>query len=119
MATVQKSCGDYGLLRPGAPTYLCGVPRSEVPARLREADVVLLPHSFEYAEAARDEFRTIFPTKTIEYLISGRPMLAHAPADAFLTQFLQANEVRAGRRSALTCKRSAKRDRAAAERRRA
>jgi len=80
----------YGLLRPG--TACQTVSRDEVPERLRQADVVLLPHSFEYPEAARNEFRTIFPTKTIEYLISGRPILAHSPADAFLTKFLVKNE---------------------------
>lgn len=81
---------QYGLLRPGTTCEM--VARDEVPGRLRQADVVLLPHSFEYPEAARDEFRTIFPTKTIEYLISGRPILAHSPADAFLTKFLREND---------------------------
>ncbi len=79
-----------GLLRPG--TKCETVARDEVPGRLRQADVVLLPHSFDYPQAARDEFRTIFPTKTIEYLICGRPILAHSPADAFLTKFLLEND---------------------------
>lgn len=79
-----------GMLRPG--TEHRTVPRDEILELLRQADVVLLPHSFEYPEAAGDEFRTIFPTKTIEYLISGRPILAHSPADAFLTKFLKENE---------------------------
>jgi len=81
---------EYGLLRAG--TTFQTVARDEIPGRLRQADVVLLPHSFEYPEAARNEFRTIFPTKTIEYLISGRPILAHSPADAFLTEFLVKND---------------------------
>jgi glycosyltransferase involved in cell wall biosynthesis len=80
----------YGLLRPG--TDCRTVPRDKILEQLREADVLLLPHSFEYPKAAHDEFRTIFPTKTIEYLISGRPILAHSPADAFLTKFLEENE---------------------------
>ena len=54
--------------------------------------MVLLPHIFQYPAAAHDEYRTIFPTKTIEYLISGRPILAHSPADSFLTQFLKEND---------------------------
>jgi len=81
---------QLGLLRPGTTRET--VARDEVLDRLRQADVVLLPHSFEYPEAARNEFRTIFPTKTIEYLISGRPILAHTPADAFLTKFLVEND---------------------------
>jgi len=80
----------YGLLRPG--TACETVARDAIPGRLRQADIVLLPHSFEYPEAARNEFRTIFPTKTIEYLISGRPILTHSPADAFLTKFLVEND---------------------------
>jgi glycosyltransferase involved in cell wall biosynthesis len=35
------------------------------------------------------EYQTIFPTKTIEYLICGRPILAHTPPNCFLTRFLQ------------------------------
>jgi glycosyltransferase involved in cell wall biosynthesis len=79
-----------GLLRQG--TACAMVARDEIPDRLRQADVLLLPHNFYYPEAARDEFRTIFPTKTIEYLISGRPILAHSPADSFLTKFLVEND---------------------------
>ena len=35
----------------------------------------------------RDELSTIFPTKTIEYLYSGRPILIHCPKNYFLSQF--------------------------------
>ena len=41
------------------------LPRERIPQRLRQADVVLLPHIFDYPPAAADECRTIFPTKTI------------------------------------------------------
>ena len=34
-----------------------------------------------------DELRTIFPTKTIEYLISGRPIIVHCPENYFLAKF--------------------------------
>lgn len=33
----------------------------------------------------------MFPTKTIEYLFSGRPILAHTPPGCFLTEFLRAH----------------------------
>ena len=36
----------------------------------------------------RDELATIFPTKTPEYLASGRPVFAHCPSDYFLARFL-------------------------------
>ncbi len=38
-----------------------------------------------------DELRTIFPTKTIEYLISGRPIIVHCPANYFLSEFFKKN----------------------------
>ena len=37
----------------------------------------------------KDELGTIFPTKTIEYLISGRPILVHCPEDYFLAKFFK------------------------------
>ncbi|MCL3779147.1 hypothetical protein EMN47_01990 [Prolixibacteraceae bacterium JC049] len=36
-----------------------------------------------------DELSTIFPTKTIEYLLSGRPILVHAPENYFITKFFK------------------------------
>ena len=37
----------------------------------------------------KDELATIFPTKTIEYLISGRPILVHCPEEYFLAKFFK------------------------------
>ncbi|MDA9325356.1 glycosyltransferase [Flavobacteriales bacterium] len=37
----------------------------------------------------KDELGTIFPTKTIEYLISGRPILVHCPEEYFLAKFFK------------------------------
>lgn len=37
----------------------------------------------------RDELATIFPTKTIEYLASGRPIIAHCPEDYFMAKFIR------------------------------
>ena len=65
------------------------ISRDEVLARLGQADVLFLPHGLTGSWAA-EEYRTIFPTKTIEYLISGRPILAHTPPDRFLTRFSRA-----------------------------
>tara|TARA_Y100000766_G_C18913584_1_gene609683 strand:- start:1612 stop:2748 length:1137 start_codon:yes stop_codon:yes gene_type:complete len=39
-----------------------------------------------------DELSTIFPTKTIEYLISGRPIFIHCPSDYFLAKFFKKNK---------------------------
>lgn len=76
---------------------LCGervnktlVSRDVLLDELVKADVLLLPHGFR-GNISDDDIQTIFPTRTIEYLISGRPILAHAPAGCFLTRFLQAH----------------------------
>ena len=37
----------------------------------------------------KDELGTIFPTKTIEYLISGRPIIVHCPEEYFLAKFFK------------------------------
>ena len=64
--------------------------RDDLIGRLREADVVVLAHGFHGAMSA-EEYRTIFPTRTIEYLLCGRPILAHAPPNCYLTRFLAAH----------------------------
>lgn len=64
------------------------VSRDDLLKHLSEGDIVLLPHGFS-GSSVDEEYRTIFPTRTIEYLICGRPILAHAPPDCFLTRFLR------------------------------
>lgn len=77
---------DMGLLRNG--TRHETVPHGQVVSRLQQADIVVLPHGFT-GSLAEEEYRTIFPTRTIEYLICGRPILAHAPPNCYLTSFLK------------------------------
>ncbi len=60
----------------------------ELPAKLRSNDLLLLPHGLT-GGLSPIEYRTIFPTRTIPYLISGRPILAHSPANSFLTRWLK------------------------------
>lgn len=40
----------------------------------------------------RDELATIFPTKTPEYLASGRPILVHCPEDYYLARFFREHD---------------------------
>ncbi len=54
---------------------------------LKSAHVLILPHSFE-SDKSRVEIQTIFPTKTIDYLLAQRPILAILPRDCFLADFL-------------------------------
>jgi len=37
----------------------------------------------------KDELATIFPTKTVDYLISGRPIIVHCPENYFLGKFFK------------------------------
>jgi len=43
----------------------------------------------EESAVHKDELGTIFPTKTIEYLISGRPIIVHCPEEYFLAKFFK------------------------------
>lgn len=58
---------------------------------LRKNDIILLPHGF-YGDIVEEEILTIFPTRTIEALISQRPILAHTPANCFLAEFLRRHD---------------------------
>ncbi len=58
---------------------------------LREYDLLFLPHGFHGGLSAV-EYETIFPTRTIPYLLSGIPIVAHSPPQAFLTRWLRQHD---------------------------
>ena len=64
------------------------VPYQELPEALSQHDVLLLPHGFE-GGTTEIEYQTIFPTRTIPCLLSGRPILAHTPPGCFVTDWLR------------------------------
>lgn len=55
---------------------------------LQDNDICVLTHGFTggYTQA---EYETIFPTRTINFLVSGLPIFAHSPANSFLNFFLR------------------------------
>ncbi|MCR9155248.1 MAG: hypothetical protein NXI09_14155 [Bacteroidetes bacterium] len=59
------------------------LPIEEVQDQMRSADVLFLPLSFK--NAAMDEVKTVYATKTLDYLVSGTPILVFSPADSFHT----------------------------------
>jgi hypothetical protein len=59
-------------------------------AELRQYDIVVLTHGFTGAYGDV-EYQTIFPTRTIPMLLSGRPILVHSPPGAYLTEFFREN----------------------------
>jgi hypothetical protein len=58
---------------------------------LRKYDIIVLTHGFsgDYGDV---EYRTIFPTRTIPMLLSGRPILVHSPPAAYLTEYFCENQ---------------------------
>lgn len=57
------------------------VSRTEVQEIQNKAAILIAPLS--HKNASMDEVRTVFSTKILEYLISGRPILIFAPKDSF------------------------------------
>lgn len=55
----------------------------EVQIELRRAHVLFLPLSFK--NGAMEEVRTVYATKTLDYLVSGTPILVFSPPDSFHT----------------------------------
>lgn len=57
--------------------------RNALRAEQRRSTMLLVPQAFSTSQAAMIHYN--FPTKVMEYLCAGRPMLVHAPADCYLT----------------------------------
>jgi glycosyltransferase involved in cell wall biosynthesis len=62
------------------------VPYSQILEQQRKADILFLPLAFE--SPIPEVIRTSAPGKLGEYLASGRPILAHVPADSFVAYYL-------------------------------
>ena len=58
---------------------------------LQEYDICVLTHGFTGAYGTI-EYRTIFPTRTIPFLLSGKPIFAHSPSGSFLNDFIKENK---------------------------
>ncbi|MEO1516119.1 MAG: glycosyltransferase family 4 protein [Bacteroidota bacterium] len=58
---------------------------------LQHYDICVLTHGFSggYGEI---EYKTIFPTRTIPLLLSGKPIIAHSPKGSFLNDFIEENK---------------------------
>lgn len=71
--------------------YMGAVRPDEINVILQYYDICLLTHGFKggYGEV---EYKTIFPTRTIPFLLSGKPIFAHSPAGSFLNDFIQENK---------------------------
>ncbi len=63
------------------------IDKNQLLKELGNYDICVLTHGFTGAYS-NIEYKTIFPTRTIPFLLSGRPIIAHSPRGAFLTDFL-------------------------------
>ncbi len=63
----------------------------EIHSALQDYDICVLTHGFTggYGEI---EYKTIFPTRTIPFLLSGKPIFAHSPKGSFLNDFISENK---------------------------
>jgi glycosyltransferase involved in cell wall biosynthesis len=66
------------------------VPYHQVWKAQRNADILFLPLAFE--SPIPEVLRTSAPGKMGEYLASGRPVLAHVPADSFVAYYMKTNQ---------------------------
>jgi len=69
-------------------THRGAVAPEQIHAELQKYDICVLTHGFEggYGEI---EYQTIFPTRTIPLLLSGKPIFAHSPQGSFLNSFIE------------------------------
>lgn len=78
----------YGLELNAPGVRHCGfVSQDKVDEVLQQYDACLLTHGFT-GQYTPVEYQTIFPTRTIPLLRSGKPILAHSPEGSFLNKFI-------------------------------
>lgn len=67
----------------------CFVSREEALVLQRNSDVLFLPQAFQPSNNKVAD--TFFPTKTVEYLTSGTPILVHGPDSCQIVKYAKAN----------------------------
>ena len=77
---------DWGLL--GHNVEVMFVTKPELIKLLDEADILFLPLAFQSDMPL--EIETVFPTKTLEYLLSKTPILVHAPPGSYINSYATA-----------------------------
>ena len=66
------------------------VPQSDFFSILLEADLLFLPLAFE--SPVQEVLRLATPGKTSDYLALAKPILVHAPADSFISQYFRKHQ---------------------------
>lgn len=83
MSMLTRRFGDLGNLK-------CHgfVDESTLQSLQKQAHILLLPHGLNGA-LDNIEYRTIFPTKTVTYMMANRPIFAHVPRGSGIDRYLQ------------------------------
>ena len=71
--------------------HMGAVAPHEIHDVLQEYDICILTHGF-IGGYGKVEYGTIFPTRTIPLLLSGKPILVHSPKDSFLNSFIEEHQ---------------------------
>jgi glycosyltransferase involved in cell wall biosynthesis len=77
-----EGCRSMGVQ--GQRVSLRTATKKEVMTAQRKSAILFLPLAFQSSNP--EEIRTVFPTKLLEYFVSGRPILVHAPADSWASR---------------------------------
>lgn len=80
--TEEKTLRDYGFKEDIVITH---ADHSSLKEALMNADILFLPLSFDYAGSII--VKAAFPSKTMDYLSAGRPILVHAPPECFIVEY--------------------------------
>jgi hypothetical protein len=93
--TSKKTVQYYecmGLKKEGMTvTYISG--RNDYLKAIVSQGVLILALNWpNESTVAEEELSTIFPTKAVEYLASGRPILVHCPSHYYLAKFFEAHK---------------------------
>ncbi len=89
-AVIAKTSPKLDMCTPSLPDELCGlgisnryVDQATLADAQARSTMLFLPLAFEGPQPLM--IRHNFPTKAMDYLRSGRPILVHSPADSYLT----------------------------------
>jgi len=85
---VKTSASKYHLMRAGLGNEQLAPGFASQDSSMRaqhNADLLFLPLAFKTSAPA--VIKTALPAKTAEYMVSGTPILVHAPPDAYISQY--------------------------------
>lgn len=87
-----NALASSGIQRGSVELLRYGDRREYLAALLQQSVLTVTLNWPEESNTPKDELATAFPTKAVEYLASGRPILVHCPEDYFLARFFREND---------------------------